>query len=183
MYAQRTLAAVCLTWLALAASPAAAAELPTLPTFPGADTSLDERRGFYLDHQITTQFMGKPCIYRGGTYFYYQLRHILDASPDAAQHRRNAIALKVIGLSVAIPAFVAVLVMAIAQVDPLKMLIVAIVDLATVIPLTIGQMVELDKSVRAYDAWLREQLVLDPIGEALGTAGGPPLARGVAVRW
>jgi len=61
--------------------------------------------------------------------------------------------------------------MAVAQVDPLYLLLVATIDLATVILLTIGQMVELDKSVKAYNAWLREQLVLDPIGEAMGPTG------------
>lgn len=166
------------------AVPAAAAELPTLPTvLPGADSPLEDRLLLFDTHQISTQFMGKPCLYGGATYFYYQLRHVIDASPDAARHRRNALALKAIGLCVAIPALVAVVVMAIAQVDPLYLLLVATIDLAAVIPLTIGQMVELDRSVKAYNAWLREQLVLDPIGEGLGSTGRIPATRGVGVRW
>lgn len=40
---------------------------------------------------------------------------------------------------------------------------------AAVVPLTIGQIVEMDQAVKAYAAWLREQLVLDPIGEGFGT--------------
>lgn len=167
-----------------AAVPAAASELPMLPTvLPGADAPMEDRLVLYDSHQIRTQFMGKPCIYGGATYFYYELRHVIDASPDAARHRRNALALKGIGLGVAIPALVAVVVMAIAQVDPLVLLLVATIDLATVIPLTIGQMVELDRSVKAYNAWLREQLVLDPIGEGLGSTGRMPAAGGLGLRW
>ncbi len=185
MHAQRTLPVVYLIWLALAAvaAPSAAAELPTLPTIPDASASLEERRDFYRDHKITTQFMGMPCVYDGDGYTHFQLRHVIERSPIAAQHRRNALALKIIGLSVSIPSLVIVIAMIATHVDPTRALLVALIDISIVLATTIGQLVELDKSVQAYDSWLRGQLVLDPIGEALGARGGPTMARSVGLRW
>lgn len=185
MHSLRVLAAATAACVVIGgAVPTSAAELPTLPTvLPGADSPMEDRLVMYDTLQIRTQFMGKPCLHGGATYFYYQLRHVIDASPDAARHRRNALVLKGIGLGVAIPALVAVVVMAIAQVDTLYLLLVASIDLAAVIPLTIGQMVELDRSVKAYNAWLREQLVLDPIGDALGDTGRTGRVQSVGVRW
>ena len=52
------------------------------------------------------------------------------------------------------------------------------IDLAVVTPLTIGQMTELNKSVQSYNAWLREQLVLEPVGAALGPTGREGWGRG-----